>query len=68
MFIILDLCHTKNIADLSAYTVKKMAKYAVIPVEETWRIGVAKDMLSLHNNNGLTLIEASEILEFVCSS
>ena len=65
---ILDLCHTENIADLSAYTVKKMAKYAVIPVEETWRIGVAKDMLSLHNDNGLTSIEASEILEFVCSS
>ena len=65
---ILDLCHIDTIADLSANTVKKMIKYAVIPNEETWRIGIIKDMLSHHSDYGLTSAETLEILEFACSS
>ena len=65
---ILDLCHIGSIADLSANTVKKTIKYAVIPNDEAWRIGIIKDMLSHHSDYGLTSTETLEILEFACSS
>ena len=65
---ILDLCHIGTIADLSANTVKKRIKYAVIPDDETRRIGIIKDMLSHHSDYGLTSTETLEILEFACSS
>ena len=69
-----DLCNVKrDIGELSAGMVKKNVSYAKLPDEESWRIGVAMDMMSIINNNsrsncGMTLSEARDILDFACTS
>ena len=70
---IAELCDMETSPmDLNASIVKKRLKYASIPSEETWRIGIIKDMLDIMNYStstpGLTDHEVSEILTVACSS
>ena len=65
------LCDRK-VEDIRSTTVLKNFKYALTPENEIWRIGVIKNMLDIisksGSNVGLTDNEASQILEFACSS
>ena len=70
---IASLCNTENdISVLSAPYFKNAVKYAQVPVNEAWRIGVIEDMKNFLNSGvegeGLASIEASEILNFACTS
>ena len=58
---------------LAADKVKTKIQYASIPVDERWRIGVAKDVMTMLDGNvrhqcGMTESELKDILEFACSS
>ena len=65
------LCDQK-VEDIRCTTVLRNVKYAPTPENEIWRIGVVKNMLDIIGKNGsnvgLTDNEASQILEFACSS
>ena len=65
------ICNSK-VEDTKSTTVLRNVKYAPTPENEIWRIGVVKNMLDIIGKNGsnvgLTDNEASQILEFACSS
>ena len=71
---IADLCNVKReLSELSAGLVKKNVLYAKVPDGESWRIGIAKDMMSFLNSNSknlsyMTDSEAKDILDFACAS
>ena len=58
---------------LTARDVKKKVKYAVIPLEETWRISIInniRSMLNMETDNmtGISQDEMTEVLEHSCYS
>ena len=67
-----SLCHNLNLDDLTADIVKKTIRYADIQDTETWRIELVKDMWKVlsneSTNTGLTLEEATSLLEHACIS
>ena len=61
-----------HITDLSASYVKKKLRYASIPDTEKWRIDVIQEMCNIlqkrSSDNHLTDQEATQILEYACTS
>ena len=68
-----ELCQVSNgIEGLSPTVVKKKVFYATIPQEETWRIGIIRDMKNMSRNTalniGLSEDEISTLLVHACTS
>ena len=61
-----------QVLDLSSKDVRQCVRYADIPTNEEWRIGIARDMkIFLDDKNESSLLsadEASDLLHFVCTS
>ena len=61
-----------QVLDLSSKDGRQWVRYADIPTNEEWRIGIARDMKKyLDDKNESSLLstdEASDLLHFVCTS
>ena len=61
----------RDLTSLSTKVAKDKIKYAVAPVSEKWRLGLAKELLAARNSNeveiiGFTADEKEEMLRHVC--
>ena len=71
---IAELCGNVNgVMNITARDVKKKIRYAAIPPEEIWRIGMINDLRSMLNMNienmtGLSQDEMTALLEHACCS
>ena len=65
-------CETDDLNNISSYIVKTNMKYSAIPENETWRLGVINDMMSIRTENHyLENFEQNDIynmLSIACSS
>ena len=71
--IIRNMTNCEDISSLCASKVKQSIKYMQIPKDEEWRLGIIKDMMTILNNtdladSGLSKDNASDLLEFACTS
>ena len=69
---IMELCSHHDMETLSSGLVKEKVRYMRIPDDENWRIGVMENMRSILDGNqnelNLTMDEARDILDFVCTT
>ena len=71
---IAELCGNVNgVMYITAWDFKKKLKYAAIPLEETWTIGMINDLRSMlnmdiENMTDLSLDEMTALLEHACCS
>ena len=67
-----SMCNNANISNLTAKLVKETVRYNVIPIEETWRIGLMNDMRMVLSSDsadiGLSIDEATQLMEYACVS
>ena len=69
---LLELCNHHVIETLSARLVKENIRYMRIPDTEQWRIGILENMRCVlegrNSDLNLTMDEAKDILDFVCTT
>lgn len=67
---IADICNS-TVSELTPSLVKSNVKYREVPVEETWRIPILKEMIAARDNNvnieELNDNDVNAILKYVCT-